>query len=93
MTTAVPPDSAAPPRRTAARWIVATPPDSAAVAKLAEKLQIPEEIANLLLIRKHEDPERAMRFLRPRRDQLRDALLMKGADKAIQRLVRATVDK
>jgi len=34
-----------------------------------------------------------MRFLRPRRDQLRDALLMKGADKAIERLVRATVEK
>lgn len=31
-----------------------------------------------------------MRFLRPRREQLRDALMMKGADKAIERLARAT---
>lgn len=92
VTTTVRAGPSAPARRTA-RWVVATPPDSDAVARLAEKLQIPEEVANLLLIRKHEDPERAMRFLRPRREQLRDALLMKGADKAIERLVRATVGK
>ena len=83
-------EPSAPARRTPPRWIVATPPDSAAVSRLAERLQIPEEIANLLLIRKHEDPDRAMKFLRPRREQLRDALTMKGADRAIDRLVRAT---
>ena len=92
VSTTIPAGPAAPPRRIS-RWIVATPPDAEAVAKLAERLQIPDEIANLLLIRKHEDPERAMRFLRPRREQLRDALMMKGADKAIERLVRATIDK
>ncbi|HEX2721617.1 MAG TPA: DHH family phosphoesterase, partial [Gemmatimonadaceae bacterium] len=92
MSTAVPLDPPGSARRTSPRWIVATPPDAAAVTKLAEMLRIPEEIANLLLIRKHADPERAMRFLRPRRDQLRDALLMKGADRAVDRLARAALE-
>jgi single-stranded-DNA-specific exonuclease len=82
---------AVPPRRPA-RWIVAKQPDQDAVRSLAEKLSIPEEVANLLIIRKHADPDEAMRFLRPRRDQLHDALLMKGADKAIDRLAQATRD-
>ena len=59
------------------------------MASLAERLQVPEEVANLLIIRKHSDPEEAMRFLRPRREQLHDALLMKGADKAVDRLAAA----
>jgi len=82
---------AVPPRRPA-RWIVAKQPDQDAVRSLAETLSIPEEVANLLIIRKHADPDEAMRFLRPRRDQLHDALLMKGADKAIDRLAQATKD-
>jgi single-stranded-DNA-specific exonuclease len=81
------------PRRAAPRWIVSEQPEPEAVARLAASLQISEEIANLLIIRKHTDPDDAMRFLRPRRDQLHDALLMKGADKAIERLARAVVDK
>ena len=76
------------PRRPA-RWIFSKPPDPAAVRTLADKLSIPEEVANLLIIRKHSDPEEAMRFLRPRREQLHDALLMKGAEKAVDRLAQA----
>jgi single-stranded-DNA-specific exonuclease len=92
VSTAVTADSNNGAYRSAARWVIAAPPDAAAVSKLAEALRIPEEIANLLLIRKYDDPEGAMRFLRPRRDQLRDGLMMKGADIAIDRLVRATVE-
>lgn len=76
------------PRRPA-RWIVARQPDQDAVRTLAERLSVPDEVANLLIIRKHADPEEAMRFLRPRREQLHDALLMKGAEKAIERLAQA----
>ncbi|HEY0242275.1 MAG TPA: single-stranded-DNA-specific exonuclease RecJ [Gemmatimonadaceae bacterium] len=86
-TAAVVPPAA--PRRDAPRWIVSRPPDPEAVASLADRLQIPEEVANLLIIRKHSDPDEAMRFLRPRRDQLHDALLMKGAEKAVDRLAAA----
>jgi single-stranded-DNA-specific exonuclease len=76
-------------QRRPARWIVSKPPDPVAVRSLAERLSIPDEVANLLIIRKHSDPEEAMRFLRPRRDQLHDALLMKGAEKAVDRLAQA----
>jgi single-stranded-DNA-specific exonuclease len=81
------------PRRTPPRWILSQQPEPEAVASLAASLQISEEIANLLIIRKHTDPDDARRFLRPRRDQLHDALLMKGAEKAIERLVRAVNEK
>ncbi len=77
-------------RRPPARWVVSAIPAPEAVARLAASLQVPEEVANLLIIRSHDDPADAMKFLRPRRDQLHDALLMKGADKAVERLARAT---
>jgi single-stranded-DNA-specific exonuclease len=54
---------------------------------------VPEEVAQLLVIRKFHHAEEAKKFLRPRRDQLHDALLMKGADKAIDRLKRAVENK
>jgi single-stranded-DNA-specific exonuclease len=54
-----------------------------------ESLSIPEEVAQLLVIRKFTDVGEAKKFLRPRRDQLHDALLLKGADKAVERLKRA----
>jgi single-stranded-DNA-specific exonuclease len=92
MSVTAPENPAIVPRRPTPRWVVAEPPDPAAVAALASKLQIPDEIANLLLIRHVSDPEQAKRFLRPRRDQLHDALLMKGAEKAIERLARAATD-
>ncbi|MEO5588103.1 MAG: single-stranded-DNA-specific exonuclease RecJ [Gemmatimonadaceae bacterium] len=79
-------------RRPEARWIVSPVPDAGAIALLAAALQIPEEVANLLIIRKHNDPDEAKRFLRPRRDQLHDAGLMKGADRAVDRLVTAVTN-
>ena len=85
------PDSA--PRRPSARWILSRQPEPEAVARLASSLQISDEIANLLIIRKYEDPDEAMRFLRPRRDHLHDALLMKGAEKAVERLAQAVLQK
>lgn len=75
--------------RTSPRWILPKVPDPRTVAALAANLQLPESVANLLLIRGHSDDEAAKRFLRPRLSQLHDALLLKGADKAVERLVRA----
>ena len=40
-------------------------------------------------MRGYADDESAKKFLRPRLDQLHDALLLKGADKAIERLAQA----
>lgn len=67
-------------------------PDPAAVAALASSLHLSEQVANLLLIRGHADDESARRFLRPRLDQLHDASLLKGADKAVERLARAAIE-
>lgn len=75
--------------RNPTRWIVSRQPDPQAVAQLAQSLSVPEEVANLLIIRKHSDADEAMRFLRPRLDHLHDALLMKGAEKAVERLAQA----
>ncbi|HEX6575417.1 MAG TPA: single-stranded-DNA-specific exonuclease RecJ [Gemmatimonadaceae bacterium] len=76
-------------RRVATRWILSRQPEPEAVARLAQSLSVPDEVANLLIIRKHGDSEEAMRFLRPRLDHLHDALLMKGAEKAVERLAQA----
>lgn len=81
------------PRRPSPRWILSTQPEPEAVARLAASLQVSDEIANLLIIRKYDDPEEAMRFLRPRRDHLHDALLMKGAERAVERLAEAVRKK
>jgi single-stranded-DNA-specific exonuclease len=75
--------------RLRSRWIVPEPPDPAAVAALAGRLSLSEQVATLLLIRQYSDDESAKRFLRPRLEQLRDASLIKGAETAVERLVRA----
>jgi len=41
-------------------------------------------------MRGYADDESAKKFLRPRLDQLHDALLLKGADKAVERLAKAS---
>jgi single-stranded-DNA-specific exonuclease len=84
----IPVEAPVAPRRPA-RWIISRQPDIESVRNLASTLTIPEEVANLLIIRKHSDPAEAMRFLRPRLEQLHDAMLLKGADKAVDRLVEA----
>ena len=50
---------------------------------------MPEPVARLLVMRGYADDESARKFLRPRLDQLHDALLLKGADKAVERLAQA----
>ncbi len=76
-------------QRGAARWILPKRPDPAAVAALGASLNLPEPVARLLHMRGYGDDESAKRFLRPRLDQLHDALLLKGADKAVERLATA----
>ena len=75
--------------RAGARWIISRTPEPEAVAAMAAALNLPEPVANLLLIRGHTDPEAAKRFLRPRLDHLHDGLSMLGMAKAVDRLARA----
>ena len=81
----------APPARARAiaRWVIAKPPDSAAIAALAAELHLPEPVCRLLLARGYGAPDDAKRFLRPRLDQLHDPSTMLDLDKAVERLVRA----
>ncbi|MGK2963350.1 MAG: single-stranded-DNA-specific exonuclease RecJ [Gemmatimonadaceae bacterium] len=77
--------------RLRSRWVVPEPPDPDAVAALCGSLKLSEQVARLLLIRRHADDESARRFLRPRLEQLRDASMMKGAEVAVERLARAAL--
>ncbi len=76
------------------RWVVAPPPDAAAVRRLAVELQLPEPLAGILVQRDYADPDVARRFLRPSLTDLADPLSLKGMAEAvavIQGAVRAQV--
>jgi single-stranded-DNA-specific exonuclease len=64
-------------------------PDDAAVAALGEVLHLPAAVCRLLHARGYHDAESAVRFLRPRFDQLHDPALLLGLDAAVDRLSRA----
>jgi len=78
--------------RPPARWIMPAAHDPLMVAALCDSLQLPETVANLLLIRGHGDIENAKRFLRPRLNQLHDGATMLGAHNAVERLARACAE-
>ena len=63
--------------------------DSRAVAALADELHLPETVCRLLCLRGYGAADAAKQFLRPRLDQLHDPLLMRGLDRAVERLTRA----
>lgn len=86
------PTNGRPRFRGAARWILPERPDPAVVAALGSSLSVPEPVARLLVMRGYADDDSAKKFLRPRLDQLHDALLLKGADKAVERLAKAATD-
>jgi single-stranded-DNA-specific exonuclease len=71
------------------RWIIPTPPDPAAVARLQEELHLPEPLCRLLATRGLADIDGAKVYLRPRLDQLHDPCLMLDLDRAVERLGRA----
>ncbi len=84
------PETSAPPRaRAPSRWILPAAPDDAAVATLAGTLHLPVAVCRLLHARGYTEPAAAIRFLRPRFDQLHDPKLMRGLDAAAGRLVQA----
>lgn len=70
------------------RWIL---PDIEAerAGALARALRIGTPAAKILLRRGFADPDAARRFLRPSLDELRDPLLMRDMEHAIERLDRA----
>ena len=75
------------------RWIFPPPVDEQSVERLAQELGLPYNISRLLTLRGHTTTEQAKLFLRPRLDQLHDALTMGGLNIAVQRLARAITDR
>lgn len=61
-------------------------PDAVRVASLAEALALPDVACRLLVTRGHATPEAAVRFLRPRLEQVESALAMADAARAVERL-------
>ena len=59
------------------------------MSALVEALHLPVAVCRLLHARGFAEPAAAMRFLRPRFDQLHDPGLMRGLDAAVERLAQA----
>lgn len=70
------------------RWTIRKH-DHAAVNALATELRVKPVVAALLIARGHETPEKAARFLKPCIDHLYEPTLLKGMDKAIERVLAA----
>lgn len=70
-------------------WKYADLPDPEEVKVLCERLNVKEDMAQLLIIRGVSTFEEAKRFFRPTLDELHDPFLMKDMDKAVSRLEEA----
>ena len=70
---------------TTAAWSYA-PSDRTIVRALAESLEIPPLVAQLLLVRGAATPEEGHRFLNPSTEDLSDPFDLKGVDRAVERL-------
>jgi single-stranded-DNA-specific exonuclease len=72
-------------------WIP-TPIDAEAADRLARALDLPGPIARLLVARGVAEPEAARRYLAPRLADMPDPSLLRGLDRAAERLARAILD-
>lgn len=70
-------------------WKYADLPDPEEVKTLCEVLGVKEDVAQLLIIRGIHTFEEAKSFFRPSFDDLHDPFLMKGMDKAVERVEQA----
>jgi single-stranded-DNA-specific exonuclease len=72
------------------RWVHrSVDTDAAAVAALADALNLPPALCRLLVLRGHAHPDTARAFLKPRLDHMHDPLLLAGARDAVRRLTQA----
>ncbi|MCF8278355.1 MAG: single-stranded-DNA-specific exonuclease RecJ [Flavobacteriales bacterium] len=70
-------------------WKYAELPDPAQVSELCEHLGVKEDVAQLLINRGITNFDEARSFFRPSFSDLHDPFLMKGMDKAIERIEQA----
>lgn len=71
------------------RWVIKQRVDNEKVAKLAQILNVNDDIANLLVQRGIYTYEDSKYFFRPQLAHLHDPFLMKDMDKAVERLEKA----
>jgi len=71
------------------RWKYKAPGDEQTINKLSRELNLNKTLANLLTQRGISTYEEAEYFFRPSLDDLHDPFLMKGMDKAVERIVNA----
>jgi single-stranded-DNA-specific exonuclease len=71
------------------RWVYAEPEREESVRMMAEQLNIPPQIAHLLVLRGIGNYEEAKSFFRPETETLHDPFLMKDMDLAANRLSAA----
>ncbi len=74
------------------RWTIKKH-DRKEVAKLANALQVSPLISALLISRGYETAERAKKFLNPKYEDLHDPYLLKGMERAVQRILKAIENK
>jgi single-stranded-DNA-specific exonuclease len=68
------------------RWVYPDPGGEASVRSMAEQLNVPANIARLLLLRNINTYDQARSFFRPEHEKLHDPYLMKDMRKAADRL-------
>lgn len=71
------------------RWVVKPQGDSATVESLSQALNIPSELANLLVQRDITTHAQALEFFNPRLEALHDPFLMKDMEQAVKRVEQA----
>ncbi|HEX6645144.1 MAG TPA: single-stranded-DNA-specific exonuclease RecJ, partial [Gemmatimonadales bacterium] len=73
----------------ALRWVIAPPPDEAAVARLVGELKLPHALAALLVQRGLDSPDAARKFLRPSLDDLADPYALRDMGRAVETISAA----
>lgn len=71
------------------RWCAKPLPNSSAVDQLSKSINIPQDIATILLQRGIDTVEKAQKFFSPKLSDLHDPFLMRDMDKAYQRISKA----
>src|SRR5690606_17341758 len=79
-------------RRPDSRWVQVASPAADAVERLARELLVPDTVCRLLVTRGYEEPELAMRFLRPRLDHLEAPECLADMSRAVERVANAVRD-
>lgn len=75
------------------RWIFPDSPNKEVTNALADALQVPVAIAELLWRRGFETPEEARKYLNPKLAALSDPFLLPDMDRAVERIFRALDQK